>query len=372
MGFFTNLYEVQARANGESIVETAITRTLRMLRDKKRLAESTRSDERAKGEAWLRANRDLVQRATLTPGLSHQDSTIQTMSVQYGNPAYIGERLMPVITAAHKSDKFFVYDKRSQLAYPDDALGVRGSPNEITLARTQDSFTTNGYGYKDFVDNSELQNADTPLNDLADATAALLEALAFRREKRISTILTTSGNYGGNTTALGSTVRWDDAGSNPIGDIMNARNNLWMGRGASKVVAFTSLAVWNALQTNAQMQAMFQYTKGGILQPEQWANYFGIDELLIGEARQDTANEGQTASYSRMWGDVFGLIRVATTPTVRNAAFGFTFRFGEVHTAQVFDPLIGTKGGYWAKAAVDETHKIVAADTGFLITTPIG
>lgn len=120
------------------------------------------------------------------------------------------------------------------------------------------------------------------------------------------------------------------------------------------------------------MQDLFKYTKDGLLQPEQWANYFGIDELLIGEARRDTANEGQSAAYGRMWGDVFGLVRVATTPTIRNAAFGYTFRFGAVDTAQIFDPMIGAKGGWWAKAAVEETHKIVAPDTGYLITTIIG
>lgn len=359
MAFYTNLSVAQRRAAGEIERPNSVTKTLEGIRNPANAAEVARAN------AALRAK-------ALTPGISHNDATISNMSVQYRNEDYIGLRLMPVIPSANKSGKFFTYDKRSQLAYPDDALGVRGSPNEITQARGTDSYTTVGYGYKDFVDNSELQNADAPLDDLADATAALMEALAFREELRIASILTTSANYSGNTTALGSTVRWDDVGSNPVGDIQAARNALWTGRGPGKVVAFTSLAVWTAMQSHAQLQALFQYTKDGLLKPEQWANYFGIDELLIGAARKDTANEGQTASYSRIWGDVFGLVRVATTPSIRNASFGFTFRFGSIDTAQVFDPMIGTKGGYWAKASVDETHKIVAPETSYLITTVIG
>lgn len=361
MAFRTNLYDVWARAqNGDAgRPENSVAKALNGLRDPKN------------AEAKAKANAALVARA-LTPGISHNDATIATMSVQYRNEDYIGKELMPIITVGHKSGKFFTYDKRAQLAYPDDALGVRGSPNEITQARGVDSFTTTGFGYKDFVDNSELQNADAPLDDLADATAALVEALSFREEMRIAAILTNPSSYNGNTVTLGSSVRWDDVGSNPIGDIQSARNNLWTGRGPGKVVAFTSLAAWTAMQSNAQLQAMFQYTKDGLLQPEQWANYFGIDELLIGAARKDTANEGQSASYTRIWGDVFGLVRVATTPSIRNASFGFTFRFGGIDTAQVFDPMIGTKGGYWAKAAVDETHKLVAPDTGYLINTVIG
>lgn len=359
MAFYTNLYDVLARKAGEQTPENSVAKALKGIRA-------------SHGTPEYRAANEAIKAKALTPGISHQDSTIQSMSVQYSNGTYIGTRLMPILTVGHKSDKFFTYDKRAQLAYPDDALGVRGSPNEITRSRGQDSFTTVGYGYKDFVDNSELQNADMPLDDLADATSGLLEALAFREEKRIAAIMTTSGNYAGNTVALGSSVRWDDAGSTPVKDIQDARNALWTGRGPGKVVAFTSLAVWTAMQSNAQLQSMFQYTKDGLLKPDQWANYFGIDELLIGEAREDTANEGQTASYSRMWGDVFGLVRVATTPSIRNASFGFTFRFGGIDTAQVFDPMIGTKGGYWCKASVDEVHKIVAPETSYLITTVIG
>lgn len=360
MSFQTNLYDVWSRANGGATKpENSVAKALGGIRNPANKVEVERAN------AALRAK-------ALTPGISHNDATIQNMSVQYRNEDYIGLRLMPVIPSANKTGKFFTYDKRSQLAYPDDALGVRGSANEITQSRGTDSYTTLGYGYKDFVDNSELQNADAPLDDLADATGALMEALAFREELRIATIMTTSANYSGNTVALGSSVRWDDTGSNPVGDIQSARNALWTGRGPGKVVAFTSLAVWTAMQSNAQLQSMFQYTKDGLLKPEQWANYFGIDELLIGAARKDTANEGQTASYSRIWGDVFGLVRVATTPSVRNASFGFTFRFGGIDTAQVFDPMIGTKGGFWAKASVDEVHKIVAPETSYLITTTIG
>jgi len=361
MAFYTNLYDVWAREKGEGASKptNSVAKALEGIRN------PSNKELVAQANAALRAK-------ALTPGISHVDATISNMSVQYRNEDYIGTRLMPIIPVQNKTGTYFTYDKRAQLAYPDDQLGVRGSPNEITRSRNTASFTTLAYGYKDFVDNSELQNADAPLDDLADATGGLVEALSFREELRIAAILTNSANYGGNTTALGSTVRWDDAGSNPIGDIQAARNALWTGRGPGKVVAFTSLAAWTAMQSNTQLQNMFQYTKDGLLRPEQWANYFGIDELLIGAARKDTANEGQAASYSRIWGDVFGLVRVATTPSVRNASFGFTFRFGQIDTAQVFDPMIGAKGGYWAKASVEETHKVVAPDTGFLITTVIG
>jgi hypothetical protein len=101
------------------------------------------------------------------------------------------------------------------------------------------------------------------------------------------------------------------------------------------------------------------------------AGFFGLSNLLVGKAWKDTANESQTASYSRIWSDVFGVVRVAGRPTIRNASFGYTLRFGAVRTTEWFDQRLGVAGGYFAKTTESRTQKVVAADTGYLITTPI-
>jgi hypothetical protein len=88
---------------------------------------------------------------------------------------------------------------------------------------------------------------------------------------------------------------------------------------------------------------------------------------------KQTANEGQTANYSRIRSDVFGIVRVATTPGVRNVSFGYTFRqFGAPKTMQWFDQRPGLGGRYFAKIAVSDDYKVVASDAGYLIVSPIG
>jgi len=44
---------------------------------------------------------------------------------------------------------------------------------------------------------------------------------------------------------------------------------------------------------------------------------------------------------------------------------------GDPVTQQWFDPNAGRSGGYYAKVATSEDHKIVAADTGYLLTSVI-
>ncbi len=174
------------------------------------------------------------------------------------------------------------------------------------------------------------------------------------------------------TIAAGS--RWDDAsGGNPVKNIQDAIAALWSGRGPSKVYGWCGLETWNALSRNLQILDLFKYggTAPGLAQPDMVAKFFGLDGLLVSKARNDTANEGQTAAYSRIWGKFFGVARVSERASVRNAAFGITLRFGTVMTRVWFDPHISTEGGYFSQVSTHEDHNIQANDAGALIQTPI-
>jgi len=311
----------------------------------------------------------------LTPGAVHVDATLASISVQYANEEYIGDSLMPVATVPKLSDVYFKYDKRSRLAYPDDYVGARSSPNEINDSRSTDNYSCRPYAFKNYIDALTLANQDAPLNEMVDLVQAIAEGIAFRRELRIASAMTTSGNYAnGNTVSLAAGSRWDTAGGgNPIKDIQTAVAALWNGRGATKKVGFCDLDTWNVLARHPMILDLFKYKDGNpdLAMPSMVAPWFGLDDILVGKARKDTANEAQTASYARIWPNCFGVARVASSPSIRTAAFGYTFRFGQVLTDEWFDPSLGTQGGYYARVSTKEDHKIVANDTGYLILTPI-
>lgn len=337
--------------------------------------KATSSSRDPKIVAAVKASNAAMREKFLTPGQVHVDSALSNVSVQYANEEYIGEELMPVVQVPRLSDVYFKYDKRNRLAYPDDYMGARSSANEINESRSTDSYSCRPYGFKSYVDALTLANQDAPLNEMIDLVASVAEGIAFRRELRIASVLTTSGNYATtNTTAIGASSRWDTAGGgNPIKDIQNGIAAIWTGRGPSKKVGFCDLDTWNVLSRHPAILDLFKYngSSPGLATPQMLASWFDLDELLIAKARKDTANEGQTASYSRIWPNCFGIVRVATNPGLRNASFGYTFRFGQVSTTEWFDQSLGTDGGYYARVATKEDHKVVANDTGYLITTPI-
>lgn len=344
----------------------------------KRLIEKAKHDPKLRAKLE-RTNKALVELA-LTPGKVHNDSTLSSVSIQYRNEEYIGLKLLPEITVGKASDKFFTYDKRNRLAAPDDSLETRSVPNEVSESRGTDNYSTKPYGLLDFVDQKTLENQDAPLNEMIDLVAAVNDALELLEEKRIATLLTTAGTYNaGQVQTLGAGTQWSDYTSatldatNPFKAIEAARDSIWSpAQGATKVVGFCGLAVFRAMRRHPKVLEAFKHMQGLKLPTaQQLAEVFELDDLLVGRAWEDTANEGQTASYGRIWGKHFGIVRVAAQPSVRCAAFGWTFRFGAKVTNQWFDPKPGVAGGYYAKVGHQSDYKVAAKDTGALIQNAI-
>jgi hypothetical protein len=300
---------------------------------------------------------------------------LSNLSVQYKNDEYIGEMLMPTVQAPNLAGEYPRYDKRSRLAAPDDSMAGRTTANEIQDNRlTPGTFTCKPYALANHVDVLTLRNQVAPLDEMVDLTESVAELMALRREIRIAAKLTDASNYASaNKITLSAGSRWDEQGGNPVKIIQGAVAALWNGRGPSKILGWCSLDVWNVLSRNPMILDLFKYggTAPGLATPAMIAGFFGLDGLLVSKARKDTANEGQTASYSRIWGNYFGVTRVADRATIRNAGWGATFRFGSVLTRVWFDPRISTEGGYYSQVSTHEDHNIQAADTGYLVTTPI-
>jgi hypothetical protein len=313
----------------------------------------------------------IVLDKAVSPSAVHVNQLLSTFSVMYANDEYIGLRLMPIVPVMKRSDVYAVYPKRERFNYPDDQLGLRSEANEIDASRTTDNYSVKDYGLSNYLDLETLQNEDAPLNEMLDLFEAINDGIAFKEEIRIATIVQASANYGGNTAA--AATKWDTAttGGTIVADIVGADGALWRGRTPTKKIGVTTLDNWNTcIFNNPSLTDKIKYTQTGILSTQLVAAMFGLDDILIGRARSDTANSGQTASYSRIWStDFFAILTVAARPTVRSLHFGSTFRLrNDPVSTEWIDPKVGKQGGIRAKVALSEDHKVVAGDAAFYIS----
>lgn len=339
----------------------------------KKLKALLRSTDPETKALVARVNAELLAMKAAGGAVVHNNTTLSQASIQYRNDDFIGLDLMPVVEANHKSDDYIIYSKRDRLAGPDDVMTKRARPNEINESRSTGTFLMRDYALMNYVDNETLRDQDAPLDEKVDLIEAINDVLALKREQRIASVLTTPGNFSGNTAVLSGTDQWDNAANtNIIQKIQDMAAATWTGAGPGDLVGYCSLDVWNVMARHPTLRGLFNYVTDGLATTDMVAKYLGLSKIVVGKARQDTANEGQAAAYSRIWGKVFGVIRVARSPSRRNASFGYTFRLnGDPVTDLWFDQAVGKSGGWYGRVGFSEDYKIVAPDTGYLYTAVI-
>jgi hypothetical protein len=324
--------------------------------------------------SWQEAN-DFYRQKEVKPGTVHNDATLSNVSIQYANEAFIGESLLPVVPVGKESDIYFIYPRGERMQVPDGTLGDRGRAPEIKETREEGTYTCRQFGFGNFVSQRTLNNQDAPLDEMVDLVESVSEMVAYQREKTIATMMCATATFGtGQYTTLTGANRWDDvSGGNPIKDLLAAKAAIWRGRGASTLMAYSDLDVYNVVCRHQAILDLYKYngSSPGLATPGMIAGFFGISRYLVGEARSNTATEGDADVYGRLWSKVFGIVRVATRPSRRNASFGYTLRHGQPITAVEYDRVAGHGGGYWAQVTVSEVQKIVAQACGYLVYSPI-
>src|ERR1041384_7073858 len=247
-------------------------------------SEEERSEWAAENEVF----KDMAMsvRAGLSPSSVHVAEVISTMSAMYANDELIGDQLYPVIfgTKGKLTAKYFNYDKRDRLAYPDDTMVDEGDPNELSENRSLSDVALSIRSLRELVGQYAIQNQDAPLNELFDAAQTVLYGLKFRRLLRVITSATTAGNFGSNTVAIAAADRWDTAtGGDPGAVIDTAKGAVWSGNGPGLWVGAMSLSVYNALKRHPRILDMFKYggnagvgAKFATLQ--MLAEYFELDQ----------------------------------------------------------------------------------------------
>ena len=306
----------------------------------------------------------------VSPTTVHTNKFLTDLSVKYTNDAYIGARLMPIVQRSKRSDSFVTYDERDHLGAPDDEIGPNGEVNEVEESRGTDNYSVKDYGLRGKVLQETLDNQDEIFDELTDATEHTVDGVELRQEIRISSIVMNVANYAAGQTHV-ATGKWNAASSSIVSDLLTAVSEIWHGAGRNRLVAACGIAVWNAIANNAEIKGLFNNVREGLATTDAVARYFGIDELLIGRSRQDTANIGQpSGAFSRIWSvDNFAILSVAERPTRRSAHWGSTFQHGARKFNSWTDPAPGPgAGAHIIKVGQSQDHKVVANRAGYIIT----
>jgi hypothetical protein len=320
---------------------------------------------------FVQARANWIQQIqNLAPGEVHTDRALSNFALKYANEEHIGDALIPAIPADSKSDEYHKFDERAMTRAPDLKIPDRGYPNQVDFSMSTDSFLCQDRGLSQPVSEATIMNADAVLDQLTAVVMSVSDQVSVGRELIAASVLTTSGNYSGNTAAV--SVPWNNSASDPAADVLGALGSIWPGQGPGSLQAFCSFDVYKDLAVHPAMRGLFAGSslvdKSGLVTPSMLANVFNVAKLHVGKAWKDTANEGQTASYSRIWPDSFGVVRVMQSGSKYNAAFAGRFQWIKPEVTITIDARAGVRGVRHVAVRLSEIEKVIAPKTGYLLT----
>jgi hypothetical protein len=308
----------------------------------------------------------------------HIDRPLSNFAVEYKNEGFIAALVAPFVPVNNKSDSYVTFNKADKFSLPEDLRGPKDKANEVTWGTGSASYGCKDRALKDFLSDAIVANSDPNIKPEERTTGFLTDLLLLGFESRVASLVFTAGNYAGayKTTLSGTTQFSDYAASDPIGVIDTAKaacfvepNTLILGK-----------EVFDILKRHPQI---LDHVKGGstsanpaLVSEQVMKEVFGVENILIGKAKYNSAKKGQTASFSRLWGKHAVLAYIDPNVTLDNVSAWKTFRWNQLTTGVGYkvrryrNEEIGG-GGQYIEVEMSLDEKVVCSDVAYMIVDAV-
>jgi hypothetical protein len=303
----------------------------------------------------------------------HIDVPLSNLVVGFEPQNTIVQDIYPIVNVQKQSDVFYKWTKGDFFRLPETTIRApRTKGRTVNYNVSSDTFYAKNYALVDEIDYETMVNADAPLQIREKAARNLQNLLMLDYENRVADQLRTGSNLGSNATV---SSKWDSTASgtsDPFADIQTAKDSIRSTTGLEANTIIFGREVYNALLRHADILERIKYVQRGVVTKDLLAALFDVDKVLIGSAIKNTAEEGQSDSFSSVWGKdtIIGHFTNGPDADGRNPSLGYSFRWT--------NPLFGTPmaveswedpdhGNYMnMRVQYYQDEKIVAPELGYL------
>ena len=266
----------------------------------------------------------------ISGGRVHIDRPLSQYAIDFRAPNIIADSVTPVIPVPNQSDIFTIFDQGPQWRLEKDLRAPGTEARKVRYTISSASFYCPNYELMGTVTREEMANADpiVVMKLEQKRVAGVRLKLDLRREQRLAILMNATC---GSRTAVASV--WNDPiNSDPISDINTAINNVLFSTGFRPNKMLMPLRVWNQLRkhnviVNKGVNPYVTGGKVGYVSREAVASIFELDEVVIGEAFYNTAQEGQTQSLTEIWSNSCILYYATAGASTEDPAFCVQFQW---------------------------------------------
>ena len=279
----------------------------------------------------------------LNPSTTYIDPVLTNLTVAQlqSDENFIADKVFPNVPVDKQSGKYYVWPRGQFNRVGDVKKLAPGVESEVvSMELSNDNFFCEVYALGMYFNEQELANVDTQLNVRLAGATLLANRMRLKREiDWINTYFAPgvwTTQYTGVASAPTATqvIRWDDyLTSTPIRDITRAKTAMYLASGGAAsytdIVAVMTQDVYDTLVNHpdilARMNGGSTVTNTALVTQQKLAEVFGVAEILVPRAIQNTGKEGLPDNHSFVATKRFALFARPKTPGIMVPASGYNF-----------------------------------------------
>lgn len=297
------------------------------------------------------------------------DTVLTNMSIGFSNPELIGEKIFPRLTVQSRTGYFYVFNKSKFRVETDLRTGISRA-QRVDYGMVKTAFgPLKEHALEEGIEYEVRDTYPSPMDARADATENVSERLALGHEKAVADILTDTAIVTQSVT-LSGVDQWSDfANSDPFDDIETGMATVQAAAMVTPNTAIMGYQVFSKIKHHPDLLGRMSVASIRVLTEDLLAALIGVQNVWVGKAMRNTADEGQADSMSYLWGKNFILAYVSGTPGIKKMSLGYTLVLNNGRQVDRWDEP-------WNKAEfvrVSDYYeaKLVAAEAAYLIKNAV-
>lgn len=302
------------------------------------------------------------------------DKLLTGVSSAYVPKGFLCEQVLPTIQNKQYSGLLGKYGT-SHLRIENSVKGGRGKYRQVeTRVYSTTSFLIEGHGLEGFVSKEDYANVEEPFDAERDEVMGISTMLWLEKEKTLADALNDTSVITQNVTLSAGAQFSDYGNSDPVGVITTAKNTILNATGVFPNLCIMDVQVWSVLRYHpALLDALgFKWDRPGGLKEAEMAQALGVDQVLFGSARYESAKEGQASSLASVWGK--GIILAVAPPKaeIMQKSVGYLVRPTGSQPRKVYKQSNFNPPGSTAVLVEDEYDMLISdANCAYLIASAI-
>jgi len=225
---------------------------------------------------------------------------------------FIADEILPARSVRKKAATLSVC-KRKNLTVPDTAHANGATFNRVDLYMDDMSYLCVDHGLEGQVTDEDMENYADDFDAEVEKTQAIKLKMRLARELRVKNLIFNTTTWTG--AALYNDVSaapWDTIGSGVIKQIQTAREVVRLNCGLPPDSLIISESSMINLMNNTQILAKFPgvtVLTEAMLRAAM-ASILGIQNLIVGQAVYNSADEGQDFTGAEIWPDDYAMLAV--------------------------------------------------------------